>query len=45
LAMGNGLGQTVRGYNGPPWRPNVFVPLGHRRSNGGNLYRSIYRNL
>jgi hypothetical protein len=29
----------VRGYNGPPWRPNVFVPLGHRRSNGGNLYQ------
>jgi hypothetical protein len=38
---GNGVGQLVWGYNGPNWRPEVWVPLGHRRSNNGNLFEVI----
>ena len=40
-AQGNGLGQVVWGYNGPDWRPLVWVPLGHRRQNRGNLYEVV----
>jgi hypothetical protein len=38
---GNELAQLVWGYNGPNWRPEVWVPLGHRRSNQGNLFEVI----
>jgi hypothetical protein len=36
-----GLQAQVRGWSGPVWRPNVYVPLGHRRMHpkeNGNLY-------
>lgn len=35
---GQGLRQTVRGFGEQSWRPSVFMPLGVRRSNGGNVY-------
>jgi hypothetical protein len=41
VGTGGQLGQTVAGYSGPPWRPNVAVILGNRRANNGNLYQVI----
>ena len=39
-----GLQAQVRGWSGPEWRPNVYVPLGYRRmypKENGNLYEVI----
>lgn len=31
----------IKGYNAPPWRPNVFIPKGIQRSNNVNIYECI----
>lgn len=41
LGRGGGLGQQIVGFGGPPWRRDVDVILGDKRSNGGNLYQVI----